>query len=337
MNKYFPSKKFLLILFSIVVALGIIYFFNELNKNKITNVISKQEIENKRQEFMVLDSDNDGLKDWEEILWRTDPNNPDTDGDGTSDGDEVKLNRDPLIPNTSPAGQTPNDIIDPQLIELLQKKEEEFIKLSKTERFSRELFSEYIVAKNNSKTETLNSTAKQEILDDMINRTSGVIINKYTTSDLIISSDMSIPSLKEYGNKLGEILLKYSTNGTGEELNYILYALEKEDPKLLDKLSPIIINYDGMIKDLLKVAIPKDLANTQVKILNNYYNIKVSLENIQTFFADAANGVASLQTYQNSFNSLFLNIESLRKDLWERGVVFTDDDIGYLFINTLQQ
>ncbi len=43
------------------------------------------------------DSDNDGLKDWEESLWGTNPNNPDTDGDGTPDGQEVKQGRNPLL------------------------------------------------------------------------------------------------------------------------------------------------------------------------------------------------------------------------------------------------
>ena len=36
------------------------------------------------------DSDSDGLKDWEETLWKTDPKNPDSDGDSYLDGLEVK-------------------------------------------------------------------------------------------------------------------------------------------------------------------------------------------------------------------------------------------------------
>ncbi len=40
-----------------------------------------------------LDSDSDGLKDWEETLWGTDPKNPDTDGDGTEDGSAVEAER----------------------------------------------------------------------------------------------------------------------------------------------------------------------------------------------------------------------------------------------------
>ncbi len=43
-----------------------------------------------------LDSDNDGLTDFQEInIYHTNPKNPDTDGDGYTDGDEVKFNFDP--------------------------------------------------------------------------------------------------------------------------------------------------------------------------------------------------------------------------------------------------
>jgi hypothetical protein len=43
------------------------------------------------------DSDNDGLRDWEEELFHTDPRNPDTDGDGYLDGEEVDSGYNPLI------------------------------------------------------------------------------------------------------------------------------------------------------------------------------------------------------------------------------------------------
>ena len=50
------------------------------------------------------DIDKDGLPDAEEILYRTDPLNPDTDGDGFLDGEEIISGHDPLIPG-------PNDLL----------------------------------------------------------------------------------------------------------------------------------------------------------------------------------------------------------------------------------
>jgi hypothetical protein len=48
------------------------------------------------------DSDGDGLTNFEEAYYGTDPNNPDTDGDGFPDGLEVRLGSDPLNPLDTP-------------------------------------------------------------------------------------------------------------------------------------------------------------------------------------------------------------------------------------------
>lgn len=48
------------------------------------------------QQVTSPDSDNDGLTDDVESIYRTDPNNPDTDTDGTNDGDELLQLRDPI-------------------------------------------------------------------------------------------------------------------------------------------------------------------------------------------------------------------------------------------------
>lgn len=52
---------------------------------------------------LSMDSDGDGLTDWEEIfLYATDPLDPDTDGDGFKDGVEVQYGSDPLDPAVIP-------------------------------------------------------------------------------------------------------------------------------------------------------------------------------------------------------------------------------------------
>jgi len=47
----------------------------------------------------AVDSDGDGLSDWQEAKLGTDPYDPDTDGDGLSDGWEVANGGDPLDPD----------------------------------------------------------------------------------------------------------------------------------------------------------------------------------------------------------------------------------------------
>jgi hypothetical protein len=50
------------------------------------------------------DPDHDGLTNIQEMIWNTDPFNPDTDGDGFKDGEEVASGHDPLKPG-------PNDLL----------------------------------------------------------------------------------------------------------------------------------------------------------------------------------------------------------------------------------
>src|SRR3989344_2433154 len=61
-------------------------------------------IKSQTLESPEIDTDKDGLRDWEEVLWHSNPNIADTDKDGTPDGAEVMTQRDP-----NKAG--PDDII----------------------------------------------------------------------------------------------------------------------------------------------------------------------------------------------------------------------------------
>lgn len=74
------------------------------------------------------DDDDDGLTNAEEVVWGTDPQNPDTDGDGFNDGDEVAAGHNPTIagPNDLlPQGFAPGQ--DISLLETSQIRSEDFV------------------------------------------------------------------------------------------------------------------------------------------------------------------------------------------------------------------
>lgn len=82
-----------LIVFGIIFAV-ILEKSREESDSLVT--LRDREVPVQTTEDFLSDTDNDGLKKWQENLWHTDPNNPDSDGDGTNDGVEVANNRDPL-------------------------------------------------------------------------------------------------------------------------------------------------------------------------------------------------------------------------------------------------
>jgi len=100
-SPYLPSRKFAVFVLALLLAVGELFLFfgGGAMLGKTANAPKKEIVsEAVRGGNGQKDSDSDGLKDWEEVLWKTDPRNPDTDGDGTPDGEEVKLGRDPTIP-----------------------------------------------------------------------------------------------------------------------------------------------------------------------------------------------------------------------------------------------
>ena len=108
MQKYLPSKKFIIITVSVFAAIGIIFIIINLIEGKGEVFQQKSDLLFQKMtlgEIIDKDSDGDGLKDWEEALWGTDPNNPDTDGDGILDGAEIQQKREALQLSTdySPA------------------------------------------------------------------------------------------------------------------------------------------------------------------------------------------------------------------------------------------
>ncbi|HFC76674.1 MAG TPA: hypothetical protein ENJ27_00365 [Candidatus Moranbacteria bacterium] len=78
------TKQTFLIFFLLILFGSSISIFAKNNSNGNKNIF--------------LDTDQDGLSDQEEVVYGTDPKNPDSDGDGYSDGTEVKSGYDPLKP-----------------------------------------------------------------------------------------------------------------------------------------------------------------------------------------------------------------------------------------------
>jgi hypothetical protein len=111
------SKKFsifvaILILFIGIFVGGFLFIKNKAGSANISdqvNYLFGKENSVATQDKNA-DSDNDGLPDWQEKVYRTDPRKPDTDGDGYMDGEEAASGYDPTkkAPNDALTGTDTN-------------------------------------------------------------------------------------------------------------------------------------------------------------------------------------------------------------------------------------
>lgn len=267
-------------------------------------------------EASSIDTDGDGLLDWEEALRGSNPTNPDTDGDGTLDGEEVLLGRDPSV-----AG--PNDTVEAikqKKIEELGVLYEDFVAGSLTDNVAIDLFSNYFQFRNEpdftDETQTKLITQIASVAEEATK-----IGNKYSTGDTrtFIGDEERI---RNYGNSFAE-----------KHLNFLksLDALETGDStKYLDNMVAL---YKRFANDVILIETPQALVEQQVQIANNFYIVGISLRDLNEARLDPVKGLFAIKSYNEAANSqpdLYLTIAKFFRD---NDIIFDSSESGSFWTN----
>jgi len=93
----FSRKTIFIALAAIVVVGGAVAYIEFKNNADVYESQSPSGLTAVERQIITRDADEDGLADWEEVLWKTNIKNADTDGDGANDAEEIKANRNPLV------------------------------------------------------------------------------------------------------------------------------------------------------------------------------------------------------------------------------------------------
>ncbi|OHA47783.1 MAG: hypothetical protein A2541_00740 [Candidatus Taylorbacteria bacterium RIFOXYD2_FULL_36_9] len=333
MYKYLPSKRFSFIMLSIILALGIIYLFSFLKEKQIEQKTLSVETKTKIQEFMAIDSDGDGMKDWEEALWKTDPKKMDTDNDGTNDGEEIRLNRDPLKQNINLANQTPSDKISEEVIAADKKAQTEFAKLTETEKLAQTFFSQYLASKSES---PLDTTSKQVILDTAISMAEVPNQPKYTLTSLKINDKIDSTILKEYGNSLGQAFFTgTATEIVDNEVAIMNKVMQTNDEKVLKELDPIIESYQKTINKILLINVPREVTSLHLSFLNDLESIKSDIEKMKLLFSDPVQSMAGIGEYQKVKANLLIDLADIKDYFNQKQINFNQSEYGYILLNII--
>jgi len=326
-----PSKKFISTASAIIVALVLVYSISHIT-GKGTEAPEKTNGENSItfNSLTEKDSDNDGLKDWEEILWGTDPNNPDSDGDGTADGEEASNGRNPAI-----AG--PDDNID--LSETQQNSSlfnTDDADMTKTDLLSRELLKSVLIMQKtgNIDEQSINDVSNyfvQEILGNSVDTPAG-----YVYSDLKIAKVDDKETIKAYGNELGIIIMRYyDTTKDHTELDIIKDMLNNRYSKDTEKITgfdEFIKYYEDGSLELLGLTVPKGISETHLEAINTLGNTAEALKTMRFFYSDPLVGVSGLIQYQKEATKLTDLSQYLRIYFAKNRIKFNEDDAGYIFL-----
>lgn len=244
------------------------------------------------------DSDGDGIRDWEEELWGTNP--------------ELK------------------DVSSTTRAEVLKKDtENEEVPNTVTSHFAQRFFGEYIQA--NSDDIPMTDEEKQRFLEKSLVEVATLGYQQpFTLRDIRTTATSSPEALREYGNSVMLAIVRDPVESEGELAIYKL-AIESGNDDLLKKLDPIIASYDRTIKDLRALEVPQVLGSEHVGLLNSMRDIHTTITALRNTPQDPLPALVRFKQYVPQVEELQRSLNAVHTSLTAKGITYTDAEPGSLF------
>ncbi len=223
------------------------------------------------------DQDNDGVPDWEEKFWGTDPANPDTNGDGIPDGVEVARKK-----------ETDGVSIDTQ-------------NLNETERLAQQIAKTgFALGQAGTITDDGASTLGSQILEDIKN------IKKYQVYDksvIISRGSANKKNIEAYASEVTKVM-NSTKLGNDISVNITGKALQDGTPDELKRLDPIIAMYTKATSDMLRIAAPVGFEQVHLDLINGYARMRDDTKAMKEAFTNPVLATSVLSNTEDRFNMM---------------------------------
>jgi hypothetical protein len=324
---YFPSKQFVFLVGSIVLAGVIIYGASLLGKGKTMKEVVSLSTTKPLADQTMADSDGDSLPDWEEAVRGTDPHKADTDNDSTPDGEEVHTGRNPL--KTGPDDSLASEENEKFVADLLAAASS----TNMTDNLSRTLFAEYLGARNAGMSG--DAAQQQQVVNDLISKANvGLKGRTYTQKDLItVGNDEK--STHAFANASALAIRRHPSATFMNTINMLSLAIDNQDENAVAKLKAIGKEYRALARDLAEIPVPAGSAATYLKGINALESAGASFEDITYVTEDPVRAVAGIKNYNVLLTIGTQSFVLIAHDIIVNGVRFVNGEPGtdwYQFI-----
>jgi len=243
----------------------------------------------------------------------------DTDGDTIPDWQEPLYGLDPTTKETVPG------IPDITTINKLRAEQglttdianENIENLTETEKFARELFS---TATSLTQSGLMNQSMVDNISTSLNDRIKNSAPKKiYTLADIKITDDNTALAVQKYKNDLTNIYKKYTYQTMVEEV-LAKFAGDGTtiDENALAELDPIITQTQNIINARLKMAVPSQLAQSHLNVINAMERWLESVGGMKLFSSDPILALMAIKNYQENVTSLQSAVDALDSTMNEK-------------------
>lgn len=330
------SRKVIIALIIFVVVVGGAFLSTRVKFNS-TKVENQIVAEDQRDARLFIDTDGDGLKDWEEDLWKTDPKVSDTDLDKTTDFEEIRQGRDPLV-------RGPKDLLSTTTVatKINQTLDSD---LTETSKLSRELFAKYVAAFQKGEipvttdpltgdriAESVKVEDYDQLLTEAVVKSTDEDTTLYTIGDFSTSPN-SVEAIRVYGNTLGKIIIDAQKKYPVQE-SALLDSIADGDEIRKEDFDIASHRYGAIKEAMLKMSVPNGVLETHTKIVNLLGILELSVQKMKYITSDPVKAIGWLSFYPDALKFLVLSIDDVRNYFAINKVTFSKNEAGYLFAGT---
>lgn len=286
------TSRLIVILASFVLAVLMVAAAVMFSGSQRTpTLVSAEGNEELLKEYASRDTDRDGLLDWEEALYGTDPRNPNSFSSEMTDGEAVKGKLvEPKIPLTE----------EPTTEELLASLTGiEAAPGTLTREFARKFLQEYIATKTtagaptNEEVSAFISSAITEL------KTEAALEKPFSATDArAIASGAG--SMQTYATSIEQALLKSDTGVSGDAGDYFAAVVKKEDSKAAVSLDTLAEGYNRAANAIIASPVPGNALSAHVGLANAFASMGESIQNMSLFLEDPLRGFFGLSQYSDA-------------------------------------
>jgi hypothetical protein len=218
------------------------------------------------QAIAKKDSDNDGLPDWEEALYGTNPNNSDSFNLGMTDGEAVakglivpKAIADIQNATSSPASVSPDSSVPKAAAAG-----------SITDTFAKNFFTLYLATKQANGGNALSQVQVSTLAEQVMNQlAAGISLAPDFKSKADIKvSGAGADALRAYAIQAEDVFRAQGVQLPKNELQYLQDAVQNNDASALDNIQKIATAYRASAAGLAVLAVPEELADIHLALVN---------------------------------------------------------------------
>jgi hypothetical protein len=214
--------------------------------------------------YAQKDSDGDGLPDWQEALYGTDPHNAHSVSPTLTDGQAVAQGLVKPKLSTATASSSPADIqasIPGQLPGTG----------SLTEQFSQEFFTDVVNASagdGSGISAADQQTLVTQLLGNFSQKAESMLVSNYNMSDIHTDSSVSVG---DYTASVEQIIEKHDVaNGAGNPVDLMQAYVQNNDASAQKKLITLATSYSAIAADLATTSVPPSLAQDDLNMLQAF-------------------------------------------------------------------